>query len=245
MLPFELEDRRNLSPASVGLAFLPFSLGVGLLSQFFGGLADSFGAPRKLVAGALGASVAYIWMALGQGSALIPGVVVPQALLGISFAVLVAPLTASVLSSVTSSDEGLASGINNAISRVAQLGGVAIAAGIGTVHSRRALGGWRPDDGGRSTTVALRLHLPLDARCGRKRLRCRLAHSPALYCARCCSCNFVGTFWKGDRRPTGAGRLRLGMDFYGCLRGAIAMDPARTQHPLCYPWFWGQGPAPP
>jgi MFS family permease len=138
MLPFELEDRRNLSPASVGLAFLPFSLGVGLLSQFFGGLADSFGAPRKLVAGALGASVAYIWMALGQGSALIPGVVVPQALLGISFAVLVAPLTASVLSSVTSSDEGLASGINNAISRVAQLGGVAIAAGIGTLSS-----GWQ------------------------------------------------------------------------------------------------------
>jgi predicted MFS family arabinose efflux permease len=138
LLPFELEDRRGLSPASVGLAFLPFSLGVGLLSQFFGGLADSFGARRMLVAGAACASVAYIWMALGQGTALIPGVLAPQALLGISFAVLVAPLTASVLSSVTSSDEGLASGINNAISRVAQLAGVAIAAGLGTLSS-----GWQ------------------------------------------------------------------------------------------------------
>jgi MFS family permease len=138
LLPFELEDRRGLSPASVGLAFLPFSLGVGLLSQFFGGLADNFGARRMLVVGAVGASSAYIWMALGQGAALIPGVIAPQALLGISFAVLVAPLTASVLSSVATSDQGLASGINNAISRVAQLAGVAIAAGVGPLSS-----GWQ------------------------------------------------------------------------------------------------------
>jgi EmrB/QacA subfamily drug resistance transporter len=138
LLPFELEDRRGLSPASVGLAFLPFSLGVGLLSRFFGGLADSFGARRMLVAGSVSASVAYIWMALGQDAALIAGVIAPQALLGISFAVLVAPLTASVLSSVTAADEGLASGINNAISRVAQLAGVAIAAGVGPLSS-----GWQ------------------------------------------------------------------------------------------------------
>ena len=131
LLPFELEDGRGLPPSSVGLAFLPFSLGVGLLSQFFGGLADRLGVRRMLIVGAVGASSAYIWMALGQGAALTPGVIAPQALLGISFAVLVAPLTASVLSSVTTSDEGLASGINNAVSRVAQLVGVAIAAGVG------------------------------------------------------------------------------------------------------------------
>jgi hypothetical protein len=47
--------------------------------------------------------------------------------------VLVAPLTAAVLSSVTKSDEGLASGINNAIARVAQLAGVALAAGLGAL----------------------------------------------------------------------------------------------------------------
>jgi MFS family permease len=131
LLPFELEDGRGLSPSSVGLAFLPFSLGVGLLSQFFGGLADRLGVRRMLIVGAVVASSAYIWMALGEGVALTPGVIAPQALLGISFAVLVAPLTASVLSSVTTSDEGLASGINNAVSRVAQLVGVAIAAGVG------------------------------------------------------------------------------------------------------------------
>lgn len=52
-----------------------------------------------------------------------------MALLGTSFAIMVAPLTASVLSSVGAADEGLASGINNAISRIAQLIGIALAAG--------------------------------------------------------------------------------------------------------------------
>jgi predicted MFS family arabinose efflux permease len=51
-------------------------------------------------------------------------------LLGLAFAAIAAPLTASVLSSVQQPDEGLASGINNAVSRVAQLAGVAMAAGV-------------------------------------------------------------------------------------------------------------------
>jgi len=63
------------------------------------------------------------------------GVVVPMTLLGLSFAVLVAPLTASVMSSVDQTDEGLASGINNAASRIAQLAGVALAAGVASSES--------------------------------------------------------------------------------------------------------------
>jgi len=138
LLPFELVDRRALSPAATGLAFLPFSLAIGLLSPLFGKLADTLGARRMLVAGAIGASAAYVWMALAQGAPLIPGVILPQALLGLAFAVLVAPLTAAVMSSLPQSDEGLASGVNNAVSRVAQLAGAALAAGLGTLAS-----GWR------------------------------------------------------------------------------------------------------
>jgi predicted MFS family arabinose efflux permease len=51
-------------------------------------------------------------------------------LLGIAFAALVPPLTASVMSSVDQAEEGLASGINNAASRIAQLIGIALAAGV-------------------------------------------------------------------------------------------------------------------
>jgi EmrB/QacA subfamily drug resistance transporter len=133
LLPFDLIDRRGLSPTSAGLAFSPFTLAVGLLSPYFGSLADKFGTRVMLIAGAVGASVAYVWMLLARDHPLGLGVIAPQAVLGISFAVLVTPLTASVMSSVTQSDEGLASGINNAASRVAQLAGVAIAAGLGTL----------------------------------------------------------------------------------------------------------------
>lgn len=132
LLPFELVDRRGLSATGAGLAFLPFTLGVGLLSRSFGGLADSIGARRLLVAGPVAAAVAYVWMALGREASLVLGVVGPMALLGLAFAAIAAPLTASVLSSVDQSDEGLASGINNAVSRVAQLAGVALAAGAGS-----------------------------------------------------------------------------------------------------------------
>jgi EmrB/QacA subfamily drug resistance transporter len=135
LLPFDLIDRRGLSPTSAGLAFLPFTLAVGLLSPYFGSLADKFGTRAMLIAGAVGASVAYVWMMLAHDRSLGLGVIAPQAVLGISFAVLVAPLTASVMSSVAQSDEGLASGINNAASRVAQLAGVAVAAGVGTLMS--------------------------------------------------------------------------------------------------------------
>src|SRR5262245_5784600 len=135
LLPFDLVDRRGLSPTSAGLVLLPFTLAVGLLSQFFGGLADRFGAGLMLVVGAGGASIAYVWMAVAQDASLIFGVIAPQTLLGMAFAVLVAPLTSSVMSSVPKSDEGLASGINNAASRVAQLAGVALAAGLGTLSS--------------------------------------------------------------------------------------------------------------
>ena len=130
LLSFDLIDRRGLTPTDAGLAFLPFTLGVGFLSEPFGAAADKIGARTMLIAGPLGAALALLLLALGKTASLVVGVIVPMALLGISFAVLVAPLTASVMSSVTGADEGLASGINNAVSRVAQLAGVALSAGV-------------------------------------------------------------------------------------------------------------------
>jgi MFS family permease len=140
LLPFDLLDRRGLPATDAGLAFLPFALPIGLLSGVFGGLADRIGARIMLVAGPAGAALAYAWMALGQKEALILGVIAPMTLLGLSFAVLVAPLTASVLSSVDEADEGLASGINNAASRIAQLAGVALAAGVASFGSGYVVG---------------------------------------------------------------------------------------------------------
>jgi predicted MFS family arabinose efflux permease len=128
LLSFDLVDRRALTPAQAGVAFLPLTLAVGLLSPVFGALADKVGAQKVLITGELCAALSLLLMAFGQDVSLTLGVVGPMTLLGISFALLVTPLTASVMSSID--DEGLASGINNAVSRVAQLCGVALAAGV-------------------------------------------------------------------------------------------------------------------
>jgi EmrB/QacA subfamily drug resistance transporter len=130
LLPFELVDRRGLSATDAGLAFLPFTLAVGLLSRFFGALSDATGGRILLICGPGAATAAYAWMALGREAPLALGVIGPMALLGLAFAAIAAPLTAAVLSSVDQTDEGLASGVNNAVSRVAQLAGVALAAGV-------------------------------------------------------------------------------------------------------------------
>jgi EmrB/QacA subfamily drug resistance transporter len=139
-LSFDLIDRRHLTPTGAGLVFLPFALGVGLLAQPFGKLADKVGARVMLIAGPLGVALALLLLALGKTGALVAGVIAPMTLLGTSFAVLVAPLTASVMSSVADSDEGLASGINNAVTRVAQLAGVALSAGVASYAAGYQIG---------------------------------------------------------------------------------------------------------
>jgi EmrB/QacA subfamily drug resistance transporter len=135
LLSFDLIDRRGLAPTDAGLAFLPFTLGVGLLARPFGTVADKVGARVMLIGGPLGAAAAFLLLALGLNARLVPGVLAPMTLLGISFAMLVAPLTASVMSSVKAADEGLASGVNNAVARIAQMTGIALAAGLASYSS--------------------------------------------------------------------------------------------------------------
>ena len=140
LLPFDLIERRHLSATEAGLVLLPFTLGVGLLSSAFGALADRIGARAMLVAGPLGAAIAYVWMALGNTASLWIGVIGPMTLLGLSFAVLITSLTATVMSSVEQKDEGLASGVNNTASRTAQLACIALAAGVGSYMSGYQIG---------------------------------------------------------------------------------------------------------
>lgn len=142
LLPFDLIERRQLSPTEAGLALLPFTLGVGFLSTPFGALADKIGARAMLVVGPLAAALAFLWMALAKEASLLPAVLAPMTLLGLAFAVLITPLTATVMSSVDDKDEGLASGVNNTASRIAQLAGIALAAGLASFASGYEIAFW-------------------------------------------------------------------------------------------------------
>lgn len=140
LLPFEMIDRRNLSATDVGLVFVPFTLAIGLLSRAFGKLADRYGARMPLIVGPLGCAASFLWLAAGQGMPTWLGIFAPVCLTGLSMAVLVAPLTSAVMSSVKDADEGLASGVNNAAARIASLLGVALAAGLASFASSYAFG---------------------------------------------------------------------------------------------------------
>ena len=110
------------------------------LSRRFGALATRVG-PRALMgAGPLVGGLGLIWM--GRQSAhvdfiadLLPGVL----LFGLGLSMTVAPLTSTVLGAVPQHNAGVASGANNAISRVAGLLAIAVVGAVVAVQFGSAL----------------------------------------------------------------------------------------------------------
>jgi EmrB/QacA subfamily drug resistance transporter len=121
-----------------GLATLPVTLLMFVLSRRFGALADRYGPRFFMGAGPLVAA-AGIFLLLGVGmrpsyvSEVLPAMVVFS--LGLSLTV--APLVATVLADADESDAGIASAINNAVARVAGLVGVSV---VGVVIAETLVG---------------------------------------------------------------------------------------------------------
>ncbi len=121
-----LQQIAGFSPIKSGLTTLPVTLVMFALSRRFGALADRFGPRLFMGAGPLVAACGLllfqrVGVHVDYLSDLLPGLLVFA--LGLSMTV--APLTAAVLAGAETSQAGIASGVNNAIARVAGLLGTA------------------------------------------------------------------------------------------------------------------------
>ena len=145
-LSLDLVQAQGYSQLESGLTFLPFTVLMISIARWAGTLADKYGAKLFLTAGPAAAGVGLLMLSFvgqtkGAGdywTSFLPGVLVFGA--GMSFTV--APLTTAVMGSVNDEYSGVASGVNNAMTRIANVfanaifGAVAVLLFTGAVRGR-------------------------------------------------------------------------------------------------------------
>jgi EmrB/QacA subfamily drug resistance transporter len=125
-LPFGLIRLGGHSATQAGAALLPFALIMGFGASLAGALSDRFGPRLSLTAGPIIAACGLILLAFVDfGESYWTGVFPAICVLAIGMTITVPPLTSTVMSSVGEARAGIASGINNAVARVAGLFAVA------------------------------------------------------------------------------------------------------------------------
>jgi len=127
LLPLELIQVQHYSATEAGAALVPFAIIMFVLSRWAGGLINRVGARLPLT---VGPTIAAVGLALfargGIGDSYWSTIFPAMCLLGFGMTITVAPLTTAVMGAIESAHSGVASGINNTVSRVAGLLAIAV-----------------------------------------------------------------------------------------------------------------------
>lgn len=135
LLMLHLQVVAGFAPVLAGTAMLPVTVVMLLFSARVGRLAQRIGPRLPLTVGPLVAAVgALLMLRIGADASYVRDVLPAALVFGGGLALIVAPLTATVLDSAADRHAGVASGVNNAVARAAGLLAVAVVpavAGIG------------------------------------------------------------------------------------------------------------------
>ncbi len=126
-----LQQAVGYRPVLAGLAGLPITVLLFLLSARGGELAQRIGPRRPLAAGALTIAAGFALLSrLGPGASYVTDILPALVALGLGLCLTVAPVTATVLAAADDAHSGLASGVNNAVARTAGLVAIAVVPAI-------------------------------------------------------------------------------------------------------------------
>jgi len=137
-----LQQVGGYSPLEAGLATTPISVVLFLLSPRFGRIASSLGPRLPMSAGPIVAGLGLLLLLrIDAGADYVPDVLPGVLVFSLGLAATVAPLTATVLDSVEERHVGIASGVNNGISRVAGLLAIAVLGAVISAKFGASVGG--------------------------------------------------------------------------------------------------------
>lgn len=125
-LPMVLMQSFGYSPTQAGAAVIPSMLAMFIISPLMGRYIDRAGARLPILIGPWISALAYVLFALNDEAGYWTGLWLPIVVMGIGFGAWVTPLTSAVMSVAGEQRSGLASGINNAVARLAQLLAIAL-----------------------------------------------------------------------------------------------------------------------
>ena len=127
LLVLDLQVVAGFSPLAAGTAMLPVTVLLLVLSSWSGALAARIGPRLQMTVGPLlAASGLLLTLGIGPDASYLTDVLPAVVVFGLGLALLVAPLTATVLNSAPPEHAGAASGVNNAVARAAALLAVAL-----------------------------------------------------------------------------------------------------------------------
>jgi EmrB/QacA subfamily drug resistance transporter len=127
LVAYELQVAAGWSALRAGVALLPTTVLMLVFSAKSGEIAQRIGPRLQLTVGPLMLAAGLLLLSrIGPDASWAPDVLPGSILLGLGLVTLVAPLTATVMGSVSPDQVSIASGVNNAIARTASLAALSV-----------------------------------------------------------------------------------------------------------------------